>query len=187
VPYAVEADRASGAAGALAEQVVPSGAVVAFNLSACPAGWSPLSSAGGSTIIGVNPSGGNGLTQRNLGDTLGEEGHTMSVAEMPSHTHGVTDPGHSHTLGPQGAINQQGQPAVYESAGACGLTCTNPSFNIVFQATVTGIANAGIGVQAAGGGGSAFNNMQPSIALLYCQKNNRHPLGAGQQPERLSS
>ena len=86
VPYAVEAkhtpnaDTASAAAGALAQQIVPSGAVVAFNLAACPVGWSPLATAGGRTIIGVNAAGGNGLSARNLGDTVGEETHTLTVA-----------------------------------------------------------------------------------------------------------
>ena len=45
VPYAVEAERASGAAGALARDLVPAGAVMAFDLEACPPGWTPSSSA----------------------------------------------------------------------------------------------------------------------------------------------
>src|SRR5262249_16350965 len=54
VPYAVEADHAVNAAsatvaatanapgGSLAQLVVPSGAVMAFDLDACPPGWSPF-------------------------------------------------------------------------------------------------------------------------------------------------
>ena len=35
---------------------------------------------------------GAGLTARNLGDTVGEETHTLTQAEMPSHTHSYTAP-----------------------------------------------------------------------------------------------
>jgi Phage Tail Collar Domain len=45
----------------------------------------------GRTIVGAGH--GAGLTARTLGQTLGEETHTLSAAEMPSHTHVVTDPG----------------------------------------------------------------------------------------------
>ena len=60
---------------------------MAFDLGACPTGWSNYAAAGGRTIIGANPNGGNGLSQRDLGDTLGEETHTQVVGEMPPHSH----------------------------------------------------------------------------------------------------
>jgi len=31
-----------------------------------------------------------------LGATVGTETHTLTTAEMPSHSHSITDPGHSH-------------------------------------------------------------------------------------------
>jgi hypothetical protein len=154
VPYAVEADHAASAdnattaataqaaGGTLAQQVVPSGAVMAFNLSACPTGWSALAAAGGRTIIGVNPAGGNGLSTRNLGDTVGEETHTQTISEMPSHT---------HTLASGDVVSGMGGELPYISANAASAT---------FAAT-----------SGEAGGGSPFNQMQPSLALLYCQKN----------------
>src|SRR5262245_62153853 len=39
---------------------------------------------------------GAGLTNRPLGSKTGAETHTMSVAEMASHNHTITDPGHTH-------------------------------------------------------------------------------------------
>jgi hypothetical protein len=40
---------------------------------------------------------GAGLTNRSLGSSLGEETHTMTLAEMVTHSHGYADPGHNHT------------------------------------------------------------------------------------------
>ena len=150
--------------------LVPSGAVVSFNLSACPTGWSAYAAAGGRTIIGVNPADGNGLSQRNLGDTPGEETHTMTLTELVSHTHGVTDNGHTHSIGPQ-TSNANGNLAQLTSGvgGACGLTCTNVNVEINSPPEATNMATTNILIQPEGNG-SAFNNMQPSVALLYCQK-----------------
>jgi len=61
----------------------------------------------GRTIGGIGT--GTGLTNRTLGQTVGEETHTITVNEMPSHshtgtvdssgshTHTINDPGHTHT------------------------------------------------------------------------------------------
>jgi hypothetical protein len=165
VPYAVEADHAVNAdnaadGGMLAEQVVPSGAVVAFNLSACPMGWSAFSAAGGRTLIGVNVDGGNGLSQRNLGDTPGEETHTMAISEMVSHTHTIL------IYGTGSGPNE----------GTWNFTWNPSTGNSVFGSQSATPAILGGGYQnfmanQPAGGGTPFNQMQPSIALLYCVKN----------------
>ncbi|MEO7035635.1 MAG: hypothetical protein ABI548_17050 [Polyangiaceae bacterium] len=149
VPYALEAghatsaDSAGTASGMLVQQLVPSGAVMAYNLPACPAGWVALPAAGGRTIVGVNPAGGNGLSQRSLGATVGEETHTMSVAELAPHTHS------EHVANANGYTGIDGLPAGSGLEGDTHFTTFNTG------ATGTGVP---------------FNNMQPSIAFLYCQK-----------------
>ena len=39
-----------------------------------------------------------GLTLRNAGQNIGNETHTLTVAELATHSHGVTDPGHFHSF-----------------------------------------------------------------------------------------
>jgi hypothetical protein len=148
VPYAVEANRASSAAGALLQQVVPTGAVMAFNLSACPAGWSPLSSANGRVIVGAGA--------LSVGQTAGSDQVTLTVQEMPSHTHG-----------PGGAVNfiVDEYPTICNGDGyvACNTA------QICGGASGTSIC--GKSATSATGGGQPFDNRQASLALLYCQKN----------------
>jgi len=44
----------------------------------------------------VGAGSGPGLTARGIGAKGGEENHVLTTAEMPVHSHGVTDPGHAH-------------------------------------------------------------------------------------------
>ena len=56
--------------------------------------------------IGVGT--GAGLTARSRGDEIGASSHTLTEAEMASHDHDLTDPGHSHDglwMGATGANN----------------------------------------------------------------------------------
>lgn len=96
----------------------PTGAIVAYGGSAPPVGWllcdgSEFSEEeypnlaavlGGTTLpdlrgrFPLGAGAGDSLTARGLGDTGGEETVALVEAEMPSHTHAVTDPGHGHTL-----------------------------------------------------------------------------------------
>jgi len=68
---------------------VPSGIVLFFNLSSCPAGWSELTSARGRYIVGL-PSGGT------LAGTAGTALSNQENRATGQHSHTVDDPGHSH-------------------------------------------------------------------------------------------
>ncbi|MFO0617130.1 MAG: hypothetical protein U0414_31325 [Polyangiaceae bacterium] len=134
---------------------VPSGAVVAFDLPACPTGWSDYAAAGGRTIIGVNPAGGNGLSARALGDTVGTEAHAMTVAEMPPHTHTI----YLRAPGSGPNVGYWTHDWTNEIVGAGGDS--QPTIGAGFQ----NFMNAEVQ-----GGGGPFNVMQPSLALRYCRR-----------------
>ena len=67
--------------------LVPTGAVMAFNLDKCPDGWKELRQAFGRTVIGVGE--GMGLTPRELGQIGGAETHKMTIEELVPHSHKV--------------------------------------------------------------------------------------------------
>jgi microcystin-dependent protein len=87
-----------------------------------------------------------------LAGRTGEEIHTITVAEMPAHSHGVNDPSHAH--------NQVGQPAQFGSGGASGAGSGEQP---------TSPAYTGISIQSAGGNG-AHENMQPTVFVPYIVK-----------------
>lgn len=89
----------------------------------------------------------NTLSSTTLGASGGEQTHALMTPEMPSHTHALTDPGHSHsTLG-------SGIAAYAPGSGA-----------LTAAAATTGTSYANISIGSTGGGG-AHNNVQPTIVV----------------------
>ena len=62
---------------------VPQGTIAAFNMTACPSGWTLQTALAGRTIIGAGQ--GSGLTNRVIGSSGGEETHILTIDEMPRH------------------------------------------------------------------------------------------------------
>ena len=80
-----------------------------------------------------------------VGNVGGEEAHALTGAETGPHTHGVTDPGHSHT---QFLVN-----------GVSGLSLQPSSVNINLNGPTSGDVT-GISIQS-GGSGTPHNNLPP--------------------------
>lgn len=100
---------------------------------------------------------GSGLTARTLGQqTIGEENHVLTVAELAAHNHviNVSDPGHIHSVNQ--AVNLSGN-----------TNPTNLGSGLTFGAgTVTQTAFTGITATSNNNGsGTAHNTMQPSAVV----------------------
>ncbi|HUF98925.1 MAG TPA: tail fiber protein [Ilumatobacter sp.] len=83
-----------------------------------------------------------------LGERGGEQAHTVSISELPQHTHGV-----SVTNGPATSASPQGR------------TFAEHRRNSGFHETPNSITT---GLDAPVGGSQAHLNMQPFLTLSYC-------------------
>ena len=147
---------ARGAAGA--DAVAPAGAVMFFDLAACPAGWTAYEAARGRYVVGLNSGGNQAAT---VGTPLGDQ-ENRAVGQ---HAHGLTDPGHGHSLrGHNGSLRIPGQTLSIAGRSLIDTTLA-PSLES-FQSGVVP-APTGITVDASG---SVPGTAAPYVQLLVCRK-----------------
>ena len=88
---------------------VPTGAVMFFDLAACPGGWSPLAGGAGRTVVGVAP----GATiGGSVGASLSDQG-SRTITDTPSHLHSVDPDSQSVSIGTAGGHGHNVDPDAY--------------------------------------------------------------------------
>jgi hypothetical protein len=118
----------------------PVGAIVAFDRAeGCPEGWANWDQGAGRVIVGSGQ--GSNLSSRSFAEVGGTETHTLSVDEIPAHSHSTV------------------QMIGTNSVDGVDSTTTN-SGEHHNEGRQTG----------ATGGGQPHNIMQPYVVLNYCKK-----------------
>lgn len=149
----------------LASAIVPSGWAVCDGRQLRVVDYSPLFSLLGTVYggdgsqtfalpdlrgrlpIGIGQ--GPGLSKRNLGDSLGAERVTLSVDEMPQHSHALHAGGAATSSAPRGLV-----PATVQGFNLYAATITNPQ-------------RLAMGTVQATGGDQSHNNVMPSLVLNF--------------------
>ena len=136
---------------------VPKGLIAMWSGPTLPTGWVVCDGTNGTPdlrgqfVMGTS-------TNHALGSTGGEEQHTLSTNEMPSHSHTVNDPGHAHGVSGSVAQPNLSGPAWSSAPG------NGPNYNLTTNRSTTGITTQSMG------GGSAHNNLPPFVVLYYIMK-----------------
>lgn len=137
------------------DDIIPSGTLMLFQQTSAPTGWTKQTTYNDAALRIVSGTAGSGgsnafstvMAQTVVGNT------TISTATMPSHSHGVIDPGHVHTFG----VNSEAT-----GGSAAFATCTSSAGN---QSAPMNAAVTNISIQANGSGGA--HNHSITMAMKY--------------------
>jgi microcystin-dependent protein len=107
----------------------------------------------------LHPKGAGGLI--GLGEVAGSSVIHVSVDQLPTHNHGINDPGHTH----QQHIGNNQQMKAFVAGGSGTFTpagaATSSSADMLTASRVTGITTQDVGL------GDAISTAQPSIGVHY--------------------
>lgn len=117
-----------------------------------PVGLDDMGNSAASRFAGVPFTSGDAVTAASI---CGENTHALSVPELPSHTHGVTDPGHTHRY----TTFSSGGGGVYSASSPDHSSNTDTT-----QSSVTGIT-----IQSTGSN-TAHNTLSRSITGTWYRK-----------------
>lgn len=134
---------------------IPSGTVMLFVQTAAPTGWTKSTANNDKALRVVSGAAGSGgVTAFSSVFTS----RTISVANMPTHTHAITDPGHAHDYGITVGVNGGGAGAVpYPNTGGVSVSTTNLQYT-------------GISTQSAGSG-TAMDFAVQYVDVIIATKN----------------
>ncbi|MCX6915743.1 MAG: tail fiber protein, partial [Verrucomicrobia bacterium] len=142
----------------------PLGGIIMWSGATVPSGWALCDGNNntpdlrGRFVLGSGT--GSGLTARSVGQAGGEENHALTTSEMPSHTHGVTDPGHGHNF------TFHDSESDGWNGGAFQLTDRTPRNTGAAELLP---AFTGISLQS-NGSNTAHNTMPPFYVLAYIMR-----------------
>lgn len=106
---------------------------------------------------------GSGLSTRTLGSTGGNETHTLTEAQIPSHSHSATQGNHSHTIGTQSGNSGVNTSSDFIAKGIISNAYGTPATSSDSAGPIT-IGNTG--------GGGSHPIMNPYMAVNFIMKIN---------------
>jgi len=165
---------------AFVASAIPTGVINMWGTGTAPSGWLLCAGAAVSrstyatlfAVIGTTFGVGDGSTTFNLpnytnrmpyGTTLAATGGsattTLSTTNLPSHTHSITDPGHSHNI------------TTYYNANITGTSINSFSDAVTSpQTNTTQTATTGITATDATGSGTAVTTISPYLGINFIIK-----------------
>jgi hypothetical protein len=144
---------AAASASAALALLIPAGTKMMFQQTSAPTGWTKDTTHNDKAlriVSGTVSSGGATAFTSVFGSGKSTASYTLTTADIPSHSHAVTDPGHVHS----------GAWSAFQNNTAGGVPPLSGGNNVD-----TGSAGTGISIQNTGGGGGHSHSL--SLDLQY--------------------